>query len=202
MPIGSGESLFSQYDDSIGNALLELAKDLSSSSSMFENSTASEPMPYEYIFNTPYMQQTVEYFAQEYACEFSIDEYLSPELLEYERVKKVCTCCCCKLREKNGCTLDACIRKHPREVHCQQLQTKGAICNACIDSMVLISKRTKTKLYRCIDNSCEDVFKTVPSLRNHYLEHLKCKMYFCNFCSNSYNTIRGLRTHERSHAKK
>lgn len=200
--IGDNKSIVSHYDDSIGEDLLALARDLSSSSSMFDDSIASESVSYESVFNTSYMQQAIEYFAQENACEFSIAEYLSPELIENEQLEDSCSCCLCQLCEKNGSTLDVCIRKHPDTVRCQKLQTKGAVCNACMDSMVLISKRNKTKHYRCIDKSCHETFKTLSSLRNHYLKHLKCKMYFCDFCSKTYNTLRDLRIHERSHANK
>lgn len=200
-PIGADQSIISQYDDSIGGDLLALARDLSSSSSLLNDSTEAESMPqHQNVFNTSYMQQAVEYFAQENASEFSIAEFLSPELIASTQIEESCSCCLCQLREKNGCTLDVCIRKHPDAVRCQQLQTKGAVCNACLDSMVLISKRSKTKQYRCIDRSCRDEFKKSSSLRDHYLKHLKCKMYFCDFCSKTCQTLRALRTHERGHA--
>lgn len=170
---------------------------------MFEDSIESELVSqYENVFNTLYMQQAVDYFAQENACEFSIAEYLPHDLIHSEQLENSCSCCLCQLREKNGCTLDVCIRKHPNAVRCQHLQTRNSVCDACMDSMVSISKKTKTKHYQCIDSSCQEVFKPMSSLRNHYLKHLKCKMYFCNFCSKSYNTIRALRTHERSHVNK
>lgn len=202
--VGGEENTVPHYDDSIGEDLLTLGKDLSSSTSMFDESNVSGSMSHENVFNTSYMEKSVAYFAQENAAEFSVSEYLSPDLIEHERLAKSCACCLCQLREKNGCALDVCIRKHPNAMRCQQLQTKNSVCSACMDSMTLISDRTKTKTkhYRCIDHSCSEVLKTKSALHKHYLKHLKCKMYFCDICSKAYNSIGALKTHERSHAKK
>lgn len=193
----------SYIDDSFGGELLELARDFSSSSSMMDDSNVStSPSSYENIFNTLYMQQSVAYFAQETASEFSIGEYLPADLFEsVPPVDDCCSCCLCKLREKNGCTLDVCIQKHPDLVECQQLRTKNAVCNACMDSMTLISRGTGAKQIRCIDDSCSEVFKALRSLRSHYLKHLKCKMYFCGICDKTYSSIKSLKAHERGHAK-
>lgn len=199
--VGGDENTNSHFLDSIGEDLLELAKDLSSSSSMFDESNVSESTTHTNVFNTTFMQQTVAYFAGEAASEFSIAEYLSPDLIEHERLTESCSCCLCQLRHKNGCALDVCVRNHPDAVRCQRLRTNNAVCSACMDSMILISNQTKAKHYRCIDDSCAEVLKTKASLRNHYLKHLKCKMYTCDFCSKTYNSIRALKTHGRSHAK-
>lgn len=193
------DAIGSYIDDSMTTNLLELAGELSSSSSIFDDSNVERDTSYENVFNTPFMLQSVDYFAHENAAEFSVDEYLPPDWTEHGRLDDSCTCCLCRLREKNGCELDVCIRKHPGSVQCQQFRTTNSVCDACMESMTLISKRAKANHYRCIDDSCSGTFK-IHSLRTHYLNHLKCKMYFCSFCPKSYNSVRSLKTHERSHA--
>lgn len=174
---------------------------MSSSSSLLDESSVSDPISYKVVFNSSYMQQAVAYFAQENASDFSINEYLSPDLIEHQQPTH-CSCCLCQLREKNGCTLDVCIRKHPSTMQCQQIKSKNPVCSVCMDSMTLITKRLKNKMYCCIADSCAETLKTLPWLRSHYLKHLKVKWYTCGICEKGYNKKHALKTHERGHVKK
>lgn len=179
--------------NSMSQNLLDLAADWSSSSSMFDQSSVANELIYGNCFNSTFMTQAVSYFANEFAQEFSITEYLPAELREQDLVD--CSCCLCQLNEENDTTLNVCIQQHPRLLRCKKSK-RGTVCSACMSSMTLNSKKTKSNLFRCcIDLCAEELNK--KDLRKHYLKHFNVNEFQCGNCEMNYPSKGALKKHER-----
>lgn len=154
---------------------------------------------YQNIYHTLYMEGSVKFHAKRRDRAFSISEYLPND----------CSCCLCKLRNENGDSHDFCIRKHPLDESCQRGEPRRknnqlkycaqTVCNACMSSMTLLSRKSKTKKHKCIFDSCTIQSKSLAALQNHFAKHLKTKLFVCTICEKDYCSKSGLKSHERKH---
>lgn len=193
------------------------------SGGVFELLNESYYMDYKNIFNTAYMAVVVKYYADKLACDFSISRDLhknecdAPTASATATVEKAtivtsvaaaCSCCICQLRIKNGEPFKFCISNHPlggscqrgkpKQNNCQLKYYSETVCDECMSSMTLLSKKSKTKKHRCIFDSCA-VKLNLSALRTHLFKHLKIKQFVCTICQKDYCSKSGLKKHERKH---
>lgn len=179
------------------------------------NLSESEPNHRSYAdfnqFNTIYMRENVKRIAEQFQCEFSIDEYLPLQLK-----MAVCQCCLCKLRQKKHSSIEIngkfCIYNDPLKRKCNEChmrkrksnqQTSKELCNTCMSILVVLSKKNQqTKEIRCAFSPC--LYKTTrtASLKMHYLNHLNIKNYACPMCDRGFSTKSACRKHQQIHAKR
>lgn len=151
------------------------------------------------MFNTRYMKGVVDDVGKRSARDFSISAYLLNNV-----TNNACACCLCELHRKTGNDFEFCIRKHPEHDRCTNNQESKQvyICDECLSSMILNSKRNeRTNQYQCDFDGCTKEVETVSSLKSHYFKHLNVKNFICDFCDNEYSTRAGLQNHERKHAQ-
>lgn len=159
---------------------------------------------YSKIFDTAYMRGAVAFHAKNQASEFSIRN-----LLRELRIEPACKCCLCKVQFKHNDSLKYCIKKHPVGVCCTRGQSKKRnnqkmymlqnVCEECLESMTLNTKRSKDKHFHCTFDSCSREFKSIPHLRTHYMKHLKVQNYICPICCMEFSSKSSVKSHQRKH---
>lgn len=168
---------------------------------------------YYNVFNSLFIIGEVNYHQKRFQKYFSLSEDLlfdhQPDEYRGNKTIEKCNCCLCKLRFRCDDT-EICIKKHPLDEECRngrELQRnndmlkyqKRNVCDKCMSSMTLNTKKTKTKYFRCRFHPCAIKLKSISALRQHYLDHLKVKNLICHICEKNYKTKSALKMHERKH---
>lgn len=189
-----------------------------SQSSAAASTNRSHVSNYENQFDTMFRCGEIKFHSQRLGNPFSLPEsWLSEHLINYNYQPdeyhenttngKRCSCCLCTVRHRCGNT-GICIEKHPTDEPCAKDQEmlpkntmlkyqKRHICDTCMSSLTLNTKKTKQKYFQCCFQSCSIQIKSITSLRTHYLEHLAVKNFICSVCEKNYKSRAGLKKHER-----
>lgn len=180
----------------------------------------SDGSNYQKVFNTMFIRKEVEFHSR-LEKSFTLPESLLLEnLADYNpeehhgnttNGKPRCACCLCRVRHQCE-NSEICIENHPLDKSCAngqewQPKYKGTmlkyqkqhVCDACMSSLTLNTKKTKQKYFRCYFPSCSFQAKSITKLRRHYLDHLKVKEFVCNLCEKDFKSKNGLKMHERKH---
>lgn len=187
------------------------------SSSAAVTSSENGGNSYEKLFNTVFIRNELEIHNKRLAGTFSLPESL---LLDYQSGEcrgnstngRRCTCCLCLVRHRCRNT-EICIENHPNNKKMQkctrehEMQPKNTmlkyqkrhICDECMSSLTLNTKKNKQKKFRCCFLPCSIEIKSIALLRKHYLEHLMVKNFICNVCEKDFKSRAGLKMHESKH---